>query len=222
MSNLKKMKQDKKHVFKFSSLIVCLVLHFLNEIPSIGKIQWAYDKSVAIQIKEGLQGLGDTVAQKSALWGYFKSFQAMMQSKESIPKDIIEKYENTIYFMVDKDQCHMEAIEPRTIWIMPMGYKVDGNILDTYAQHLLSKLVDEKEERLDTFKEKDLDLHKKFIEPTRKRKVRKEVEELVEKMGITKEVVLRDREKNILKEEETTKPKKSKLVSTPPKQSKPR
>lgn len=69
----------------------------------------------------------------------------MMQSRERIPKEIVENYEDTIYFMVDKDQCHMEAVEPRIVWIMPMGYEVDGNTLDAYAQHLLSKPVDEKE-----------------------------------------------------------------------------
>lgn len=69
---------------------------------------------MAVQIKEGLQG-GDTVARKSSLWGYFKLFQEMMQIRERIPKDIVEKYENIICFMVDKDQCHMEAIEPRIV-----------------------------------------------------------------------------------------------------------
>lgn len=64
MSNLKKIKEDKKHVFKFGSLIVCLALYFLNEISEIGMVQWAYDKPVVVQIKEGLQGLGDTVTQK--------------------------------------------------------------------------------------------------------------------------------------------------------------
>lgn len=39
LSNLKKIKQDKKHVFKFSSLIVCIALYFLNKILEIGKIQ---------------------------------------------------------------------------------------------------------------------------------------------------------------------------------------
>lgn len=108
----------------------------------------------------------------------------MMQSRERTPKRIVEKYENKIFFMVDKDQCHMEVVERRTIWIIPMGYEIDGNTLAAYAQHLLSKPVDEKEEMFGTYKEKYLDLHKKFIEPTRKRKVRKEVEELVEQMGI--------------------------------------
>lgn len=36
MRNLKKIKQDKKHVFKFGSLIVCLAFYFLNEIPRVG------------------------------------------------------------------------------------------------------------------------------------------------------------------------------------------
>lgn len=38
LSNLKKIKQDKKNVFKFGSLIVFLALYFLNQNPSIGKI----------------------------------------------------------------------------------------------------------------------------------------------------------------------------------------
>lgn len=124
--------------------------------------------------------------------------------------------------MVDKVQCHMEAVEPRTVWIMPMGYKVDATTLDAYAQHLLSQPIDDKEERFGTCKEKDLDLHKKFTRMARKRKERKEVEELAKQMGISKEVVQREREQNILKEEDMDKPKKSKLVPTPPKQAKPR
>lgn len=33
MSNLNKIKQDKKHVFNFGTLIVCLAFYFMNEIP---------------------------------------------------------------------------------------------------------------------------------------------------------------------------------------------
>ncbi|XP_059073722.1 uncharacterized protein LOC131874389 [Cryptomeria japonica] len=83
-----------------------------------------------------------------------------------------------------------------------MGYEVDGNTLDTYAQHLLSISVDEKEERFGTYKEESLDLHKKLTKIERKRKVKKEVEELAEKMSITKEVIQKARDNNILKEED--------------------
>lgn len=62
MSNIKKTKQDKKHVFKFGSLIIYLALHFQNEILSIGMGQWVYDIPVVAQIKEGLNGLGNVLA----------------------------------------------------------------------------------------------------------------------------------------------------------------
>lgn len=90
MSNTKKIKHEKKHVFKYGSFIICLALYFLNEIPEIGKFQWAYDKLVAVQIKEGLQGVGDAITQNSSLWGYFKTFQELMQGRERIPKAIVE------------------------------------------------------------------------------------------------------------------------------------
>lgn len=54
LRNLKKVKQYQKHVFKLCSLIVCIALYFLIEILGIGKVQWAYDKLVVVQIKEGL------------------------------------------------------------------------------------------------------------------------------------------------------------------------
>lgn len=92
-----------------------------------------------------------------------------MQSRERIPKEIVEKYEKIVCFMVDKEQCHMEVVEQRTIWIMPMGYEVDATTLDAYAQHLLSQPIDDKEERFGTCQEKDLDLHKKFNGLARKR-----------------------------------------------------
>lgn len=131
---------------------------------------------MVVQIKEALQGLGDSQAQKVILWGYFKSFQGMMQIKEMIPKEIVEKYEDTICFMVEIDQSMMEVVESRIVWIMPMGYEVDANTLDMYAQHILSKLVDEKEERFGTYKEKSLSLHSQFTEPIIQKRVRKEVE----------------------------------------------
>lgn len=75
--------------------------------------------------------------------------------------------------MVNKDQCLMEVVEPRTVWILPMGYEIDVVNLDAYAQHMLSQQVDPKEERFKTFKENDLTLHKKFTNTSRKRKIKK-------------------------------------------------
>lgn len=108
--------------------------------------------------------------------------------------------------MVDKDQCLIEVVEPMIVWILQMGYEVDVSTLDAYAQHMLSQPVDEKEEIFDTFREKDLSLHQKFFEPTRKGKTKKEVEAVAKKMGLTKEAMERSRDQNILREEDVIKP----------------
>lgn len=82
-----------------------------------------------------LYKIGDSKARKTAIWGYFKSFQSEMQAREIIHTSIVEKYNDTICFMVDIDQCLMEAVDPIIVWIMPMGYEVEEHILELYAQH---------------------------------------------------------------------------------------
>lgn len=132
--NLNKIKQDKKHTFKYVTLLIFLALYLLNEIPSVkGMVQWAYDRPVAMKIKEGLWGIGDAKMRISSLWGYFKSFQAAMKNRKRIPKEIVEKYEQTIFFMVDKDQYLIEFMDLRIVWIIPMGYEFDSIILEEYA-----------------------------------------------------------------------------------------
>lgn len=99
-----------------------------------------------------------------------------MKAQERFPKVIVEKHDQSICFMVDKFQCHMEAAEPRIVWIMRMGYELDSIMLELYAQHPLIHPIDNKEERFGTFKEKELSLHKKFNDAGRKRKIKKEEE----------------------------------------------
>lgn len=217
LNNLKKVKHDKKYVFKFGTLIICLYFYFMNEVLGVGKVQWAYDRPMSMQIKETLDGLGDAQDKKAIMQGYLKNFQGMIQSRERIRKEIVVKYEDSICFMVDTDQCLMEDIEPKIVWIMPKGYEVSSDILNAYAQHLLRNPVDKSEEMFGTYKEKILSLHSQFTKLGMQRRVRKEVEQLLEDMGITKEVVRRARERNILKEEDMVKPKKIKPKTPSPK-----
>ncbi|XP_059075390.1 uncharacterized protein LOC131875321 [Cryptomeria japonica] len=91
--------------------------------------------------------------------------------------------------MVNKDECLMEAVEPWTVWILPMGYEVDAGTLDAYAQHLLNAPIDSKEERFDTCKDKSMELHTNFTEPEIKRKVVKMVEEILVEEGHPREKV---------------------------------
>lgn len=70
---------------------------------------------MGVQIGELLYNVGDTKVRKAILWGYFKNFQSEMHDRERIPKAIVEKYQDTIFFMVDTDQYLMEVIKPRTV-----------------------------------------------------------------------------------------------------------
>jgi len=97
--------------------------------------------------------------------------------------------------MVDTNQCLMEAVEPRTIWIMPMGYEVDEKILKLHVQHLLSQPKDPEAERFGTFQELSVKINVELRQPKIKRKVKREVEEIAKRYGILKEAVDANREK---------------------------
>lgn len=83
----------------------------------------------------------------------------------------------------------MEVVDPITSWIMPMGYKVEEDILIVYVDHLLSKLVDPSVSRFGTFKEKSLKVHAELAKPVISKKIRKELEELFFAQGFTKEII---------------------------------
>ncbi|XP_059068433.1 uncharacterized protein LOC131858953 [Cryptomeria japonica] len=115
-----------------------------------------------------------------------------------------------------------------------MGYEVEENILELYAKHMLIKPVDPDEERFGTYAEKSLKLHQKFKKSMIQKKVWKEVEALAKRMGITKEAIWKEKEENILFEEQivkvekkakleayTPKPRKSRSVSPSPDSQKP-
>lgn len=112
-------------------------------VPDSDKIQLPLDKPIGTQIAKILDRQGDQ-QHKANLWAFFNIFQEEMKSMVRIPKKIVEKYKDTICFMVNKDECMIEAVQPRIIWIMPMGYEVDVATLDGYAQHLLTTPFDEK------------------------------------------------------------------------------
>lgn len=88
-----------------------------------------------------------------------------MQARERIPTSIVEKYNDTIYFMVDIDQCLMELVDPRIVWIMPMGSEVEEHILELYVEHLLSKPWDLTEEMFGTFEENNMKFHPQLKKP---------------------------------------------------------
>lgn len=152
IKNLKKIKENKKHPFKYRTLLLCLFFYFMNEVPRVGQVQWTFDRLVGVQTVEYLYNFDDSKVQNTNLWGYFNNFQKEMHERETIPMSILEKYQDTICFMVNIDECLMKVVEPRTSWIIPIGYEVEEKILELYAQHLLGKPMDPNEEIFGTYK----------------------------------------------------------------------
>lgn len=178
--NLGKIKGEKKGVFRYGNLVVCLMLFFLNETPGSGKRQWAFNILVGKQIKDGLRNLGQD--KESTLWGYFKAFQKAMKQRERVPKHIIDKYSIEICFMVKKDENLMEFVQPRIVWVTEMGYEVDAQVLDLYAKMLIDALVDEMEKTCDTAKQKELEVQIGFNKKKREGQIKK-VGQAVKKMS---------------------------------------
>lgn len=144
LENLHKIKGDKKGTLKFGSLIVCLMLYFLKEIPGVGHKDFAYDTSIGKQIKEAITSMGSDG--DKLVKDYFRNFQDKMRQREMIPQSIVDKYDKHICFVVKRDEIWMEAIRPRTVWITKMGYEVDSHILDSYAKILLDDPLEPIEE----------------------------------------------------------------------------
>lgn len=96
-----KIKENKKQPFKYGSLLLCIFFYFMNEVPRVGKVQWAFDRLVGVQIREYLYNSSDSKVRNANLWGYFKNFQQEMHERERIPQTIVGKYQDAIFFMVD-------------------------------------------------------------------------------------------------------------------------
>lgn len=45
----------------------------------------------------------------------------------------MEKYKDSICFMLETNITCMEVVEPRTKWIHPLGYEMEEHILEAYA-----------------------------------------------------------------------------------------
>lgn len=105
--------------------------------------------------------------------------------------------------MIDIDQCYMEVADPRSVWIMLMGYEVDGNIMKLYAEHLLNspldpKLLSKEKENVEEVNTKQAKGHEEInVEITKSKEgnadeVVKEENENVENINVSDSLVFKD------------------------------
>lgn len=116
-----------------------------------------------------------------------KTFRVKMQMRYRIPENIVEKYKDTICFMVETDTTCMEAVEPRTKWIHPLGYEVKDPILEAYTQVFLSAPKDPNEPRWGTYVENTREVDAVLNSAATKRKVAKVTSEILRIHGVSQE-----------------------------------
>lgn len=115
--------------------------------------------------------------------------------KEKGYRNRLLKGMKTICFIVDTNTCQIEVVEPKTSWVMPMGYEVEADILISYVDHLLAQAVDSNVTRFGTFKEKYIEVHSELTKLIIAKKVRKQVEQFAIEQGFTKEAIAEARAK---------------------------
>lgn len=70
-----------------------------------------------------------------------------MKERYRIPEETVEKYKDTIYFMVETDCVCFEVVEPRKKWCYPIGYEVSPEVLTMQVEHVLAAKIDTSKER---------------------------------------------------------------------------
>lgn len=99
--------------------------------------------------------------------------------------------------MVETDITCIEAVEPRTKWIYPLGYEVEEHILEAYAQVLLLVPKDPNELRWGTYEEKTRQVDSVLYSVVTKRKASKITSNILKIHGVTQEDLDKAREAKI-------------------------
>lgn len=138
------------HAFCLGSLVACLVFYFMNSLPLKENVVWDENLPIGKQIKRYLDGLND---KDSACRYYFIELQKNMIARFRIPENCVEKYRDSITFLVDTDNCFMEAMMPQNFRLTNLGYEISAEECMLYAKELLKCQVDLTEDKFGTYKE---------------------------------------------------------------------
>lgn len=144
IDNLGKTKKDKKGTFRFGNLLLCLMLHITKQVPSIGYKELGYDIPVGKQLTELFNTMGEN--KENNIHDFFQALKTKMKKRTRLSQKIVDKYKDDICFVIKKDEIWMEAVIPRTIWVIEMGYETDDHIVENYAKALLEAPNEPKEE----------------------------------------------------------------------------
>ena len=72
-----------------------------NIFPTFGKVSWKKNRSIAVQIGEFIEQLGNNF--ESVMTRYFEDFKQSMKKRLRILVSLVEKHYDDICFLVDVD-----------------------------------------------------------------------------------------------------------------------
>ena len=104
IENLGAIRKTKSAQCKFRSILVCIFFYAQNIFTTFGKVAWKVNKSIAVQIGDFFEQLGDNF--ESVMTSYFDDFKQLMKKRLRIPISPMEKHFHDVYFLVDTNHTH--------------------------------------------------------------------------------------------------------------------
>ena len=114
MENLGAIRKTKSAQCKFGSILICIFFYVQKMFPSFGTMGWKINRSVAVQIGEYIEQLGDNF--ESLMTSYFEDFKKSMKKRLRVPISLVEKHYDDFCFLVDVDYTFVQAATPRVRW----------------------------------------------------------------------------------------------------------
>ena len=140
MENLGAIRRSKSSQCKCGSILIYIFFYVQNEFPSFRKIGWKTNRSMAVQINEYIEQMGDNF--ESIMTSYFEDFKKSMKQRLRIPISLVEQYYNDICFLVDIYYTYIQTVVLRVRWLRPLGYEINIDEASTAITTLLVEGVD--------------------------------------------------------------------------------
>ena len=90
IENLGTIRRTKGAQCKFGAILVCMFFYVQNEFPSFGIVEWKTNSTIAVQINDFIEQLGDNF--ESIMPSYFEDFKKTMKGTMRIPVSLVEKH----------------------------------------------------------------------------------------------------------------------------------
>lgn len=107
-----------------------------------------------------------------------------MHKRFRIPPQLVEQHKEDLCFEVDTNTFIVRAMEPRTMWLPPMGYEMDIDAASIKIKGLLEKPIDIRATQYGNYEEVKNKIKLGILVPKSLRKNSRMISSLLENLGI--------------------------------------